>query len=281
MLSRRELLIGATAATVVGVGGLVEAGANRRRHLLHRIGLAPSPDHHVPPSGARLLSGTLSSSFMRRPVGWTLSVPAAAATGVVYCLHGKGDNHRFAFDTIHVHDVAAAQGANVSIAAVDGGGDSYWHPRADGTDSLSMLLQEFIPMVDRRLGVTSRALMGWSMGGYGALLAAETAPEQFRAVAVASPALWRSAGATAPGAFDGPDDYRRHDVFAGVARLAGLTVRVDCGRGDPFLAADRAFVGQLPAPAQGSFGAGYHEPSYWRSVAPAQISTIVEAVRGH
>jgi pimeloyl-ACP methyl ester carboxylesterase len=215
---------------------------------------------------------------MHRSVGWTLSIPASPLAGVVYCLHGRGDDHRFAFDEIHLPDVAAALAANLSFAAVDGGRDSYWHPRGDGTDPLSMLINEFIPMVDQRLGVSSRAVMGWSMGGYGALLAAETAPERFHGVVAASPALWLSPGATAPGAFDGPDDYHRHDVFSGVARLAGLTVRVDCGRGDPFYAADRAFAGRLPG-VQGSFGEGFHDAAYWRSVAPAQIRAISAALR--
>ena len=279
MISRRELLVGAGAATAAGVGAWVELGATRRRSLLHRLGLAGGPDHHVPPSGTRLVSGSITSSFMPGPVGWTLSVPAAPIAGIVYCLHGKGDDHRFAFDEIHLHDVAGAQGAPLSFAAVDGGRDSYWHRRADGTDPMSMLTQEFVPMVDRRLGVTSRALLGWSMGGYGALLAAETAPGRFRAVAAASPALWLSPAGTAPGAFDGPEDYQRHDVFRGEARLAGLTVRVDCGRGDPFYPADRAFLARLTTPGQGSFGQGYHDASYWRSVAPAQVATITTALR--
>jgi predicted alpha/beta superfamily hydrolase len=125
---------------------------------------------------------------MPRPVSWTISAPARP-TGVVYCLHGKSEDHRFAFDVIHLHDFAA-----------DGDPDSYWHRRADGRDPMSMLLEDFIPMVGQRSGTSVRALLGWSMGGYGALLAAETAPEQFRAVAATSPALWTSSGATAPGA---------------------------------------------------------------------------------
>ena len=43
-----------------------------------------------------------------------------------------------------------------------------------------MLLDEFIPMVESRVGPQPAAVLGWSMGGYGALLAAETAPHRFR-----------------------------------------------------------------------------------------------------
>jgi pimeloyl-ACP methyl ester carboxylesterase len=209
-------------------------------------------------------------------VGWGLSAPSGPPDGIIYCLHGYNEDHREAFDGIGLPLVAATLKARVAIAAVDGG-NGYWHPRADGTDAQAMFFDEFMPLVATYVSSTKRALLGWSMGGYGALLAAERAPDQFRAVAVASPALWTSAGRTAPGAFDGPDDYHRHDVFAGVDRLASLVVRVDCGTSDPFIAADRQFVTHLPPGHQGAFGPGSHNNTYWRQVAPAQIGTIVAA----
>ena len=277
MLSRRAFLIGGGAVVAAAGVGYAEVGSSRRQRLLHKVGLAASPDHHVPRSATRQESGTLASTFMHRSVDWTISVPDAPVAGVIFCLHGKGEDHHFAFDTIRLHDVVAAQRAPVATAAVDGGDDSYWHRRADGTDALGMLLNEFVPMVDRRLGVARRAVLGWSMGGYGALLTAETSPASFVAVAAASPALWTRPGDTAPGAFDNADDFRRHDVFAQEARLAGLTVRIDCGQGDPFFQSSRAFVARVGVRAQSSFGPGFHDPAYWRSVAPAQIATIAAA----
>jgi enterochelin esterase-like enzyme len=277
VLSRRRFLIGVGGLVVIGTGGLIEVGGPRRTRLLHHLGLDNSPDHAVPVSHTPVVSGTLTSAHMPHPVGWSLSLPAGALSGVVYCLHGHGDDHRFAFDQIHLPDVVASTGAKLAIAAVDGGVDSYWHARVDGSDALSMLLDEFIPMIEARIGVSRRALLGWSMGGYGALLAAETAPTRFAAVAAASPALWTSPGATAPGAFDSPDDYHRHDVYAATGKLGTVVVRVDCGTGDPFYAADKRFVAALHPPPQGSFGSGFHDPAYWRSVAPAQITTISRA----
>ena len=114
------------------------------------------------------------------------------------------------------------------------------------------------------------------MGGYGALLAAERAPDRFQAVVAASPALWTSPGATPAIAFDGANDYHRNDVFAGVDRL---TVRIDCGTDDPFVDADRQFADQLPRPHHGTFGPGFHDAAYWRSVAPAQITTIAVSLQ--
>ena len=124
-----------------------------------------------------------------------------------------------------------------------------------------------------------RAILGWSMGGYGALLAAERAPERFRAVVAASPALWARAGDSAPGAFDDPADFAAHDVFAGASALAPITVRVDCGTSDGFIAQARRFAQQLSTPNHGSFGPGFHDAAYWRSIAPAQVATIDAALR--
>jgi pimeloyl-ACP methyl ester carboxylesterase len=214
---------------------------------------------------------------MPRPVAWTLSLPPHP-TGVVYCLHGKGDDHRYAFDTIHFHDFVAAGGAELAVAAVDGGPDSYWHQRSDGSNAQAMFLEDFVPMIDGRLRLSNRAVLGWSMGGYGALLVAETVPRLFRAVAVASPALWTSPGASAPGAFDNADDFRAHDVFVGTARLSAMTVRVDCGRSDPFYRAARTFAARLTPPPQTSYGPGFHDAAFWTSVAPLQVATLRAAL---
>jgi len=231
MVSRRNVLISAGGVAALGVASAVGMGSNRRDSLLHRLGFLDSPDRSFPVSDTPIESGRFPSAHMHDPVSWSVSRPEGAVRGVVYCLHGRGEDHRFAFDDIHLPDAAAFVGARLAIAAVDGG-DLYWHSRADGRDPLAMLLDEFIPMIERRVGARERTLLGWSMGGYGALLAAETQPDRFRAVAAASPALWTSPGATAEGAFDDADDYEQHDVYRQAARLAALTVRIDCGTHD-------------------------------------------------
>jgi S-formylglutathione hydrolase FrmB len=211
-------------------------------------------------------------------MGWTISSPARGRPrAIVYCLHAKGGDHRMAFDSINVPQAAARIGFDVAVAAVDGGPDSYWHRRANGTDALAMFLREFVPLVRDRVGQLPQALMGWSMGGYGALLAAERARRQFAAVSPASPALWLTPGATAPGAFDSPADFYANDVFTRIGSLAHLTVAVWCGTSDPFYLATRHLVSLMRFPHQAHFGPGSHDPGYWRKVAVPQLRAIAAA----
>jgi S-formylglutathione hydrolase FrmB len=197
---------------------------------------------------------------------------------LVICLHGRGNDYSFAFDAIHLHDVVASAHAPLAVVGVDGGPDSYWHKRRRGVDPQSMLQDELLPLLDRALGAgLKRALLGWSMGGYGALLTAEHHPDEYRSVVASSPALWLTPGATAPGAFDDAADYALHDVFAGVDSLKSVDARIDCGTDDPFISSARAFAAKLPAPNHGSFSRGFHDAAFWRSVAPAQIAFIAAA----
>ena len=101
-----------------------------------------------------------------------------------------------------------------AVVAVDGGG-GYWHKRASGEDSGAMVLDELIPMLGSQGLDTSRvAFLGWSMGGYGALLlGARLGAARTAAICAVSPALWTSSGAAAPGAFDGADDYAANTVW--------------------------------------------------------------------
>jgi enterochelin esterase-like enzyme len=145
-----------------------------------------------------------------------------------------------------------------------------------------MLLDEVLPLCADRIGLAPRrALLGWSMGGYGALLAAETRPSAFRAVTAVSPAVWTSRDAqrgAVPDAFDSDEDFRTHDVIAGAGRLRGLAVRIDCGESDPFAGAARALRDACPEEPAGGLSAGCHEARYWRRTLPEQLEGIGAAL---
>lgn len=136
-----------------------------------------------------------------------------------------------------------------------------------------MVLDELIPMLGNQNLDTSRvAFLGWSMGGYGALLlGGRLGPGRTAAICAVSPALWMSSGAAAPGAFDGPDDFAANSVF-GMPALASIPIRIDCGDSDPFYSATKQFIAQLPNPPAGGFSPGGHDGGFWSSQLPAELT---------
>lgn len=213
----------------------------------------------------------------------------------VVSLHGKDGDAERTFTDLDVQRHFLSTG--LAVAAVDGG-NYYWHARrsestGDGSissdtppcDAGAMVTDDFIPLLGR-LGLdTSRiGLMGWSMGGYGALLlAARLGPAKVAAVAPMSAALWLEPGLSAPSAFDDAEDWQRNDVFADRSRFAHLPLRLACGTSDPFSDADRAFVSAFPdaGPYDVSavFDAGGHDVAYWSAHAGGQLTFLARHLR--
>ena len=162
-----------------------------------------------------------------------------------------------------------------AVVSVDGG-DTFWRRHANGQDSGAMVLTELLPMLAGKAIDTSRvAFMGWSMGGYGALLlGSQLGPARTAAICAISPALYLTYWQAPPGAFDSLDDWRTNSAASLIPRLASIPVRVDCGTGDPFYLAASQFAGQLrPRPA-GGFSPGGHDASYWRAQLPAELAWL-------
>ena len=275
-LTRRRALTGIGA---VAVGAAAGACGLPLRTWYDDVTGACGPAGPAPPRrpGTRVLLGELRSRHVAGPVGYAIGLPPGhAGAAAVVCLPGRGSDARWVVDTLHVVDFVAATGLGYAVAAVDGG-ESYWHRRASGEDRLRMLFADFLPLLERRFGLRPRAVMGWSMGGYGALLAAERHPARFRAVAVSSAAIWPNYAqqhAAVPDAFDGAADFARNDVFAGSERLAHTAVSISCGTADPFLGNDRAFAGRLAQAPAGEFVAGCHDEDFWRRMLPAQVRFV-------
>jgi S-formylglutathione hydrolase FrmB len=190
-------------------------------------------------------------------------------------LHGKGADAASVMAGGVEQGLAQAAESGIApfaVVAVDGGG-SYWHKRASGEDTSAMVLDELIPMLSAQGLDTSRVgFLGWSMGGYGALLlGARLGPARTAAICAVSPALWTSSGATAPGAFDGADDYAANSVW-GLPALGSIPIRIDCGNSDPFYSATKQFISQLPSPPSGGFSPGGHDGGFWSSQLPAEIT---------
>ena len=270
-ISRRRLLAGLTGLGAIAVGGAGVVSAARYhgvRRALHAAGVVPGPDRSAPAIDVEVRYGELSSAFAKRP-GYGLYVPGEAPTAVLYCLHGRGGSHRDVFDALGVHRFVAAAKLPWAVAAVDGG-ESFWHPRADGTDTRRMLLDEFIPFIGSVVGPTRPAAIGWSMGGFGVLTASLARPTAFEAVVAASPSLWPSYRSAAAGAFDSPADFEMNDVLRNAPALEGGPVRVDCGEDDVFADAVRELHRRAPS-LDVNISTGFHDNATWRSILPGQL----------
>ncbi|EIV96303.1 putative esterase [Frankia sp. QA3] len=242
--------------------------------------VAASPDPPIGP--AVVTTTTFTSAARRRSVTMVTVAPAGGGRGLPVCLvlHGRGDDARRAVGLLGLDSLLpAAIGAGVApfaVVTVDGG-TAYWHRRASGDDPEAMILDEVRPrLAAAGLRTARMAVLGWSMGGYGALLLARRHPDLVVAAAASSPAMWRSYGASAPGAFDSATDFAAHRIL-GTAPAPGVAYRIDCGDADPFAAVSRQAVADL-RPQEHSLGPGGHTPAYWRAAAPAQLAFVGAAL---
>jgi S-formylglutathione hydrolase FrmB len=236
------------------------------------------------PRGAKVVHYTLASRLLGRSLDEIGIVPAGGGVRpLLILLHGRHDPSRLSWlipsktgPESMLSDAffagLARLGARAPVVVLlDGGGHSYYHDRRDGPWA-SMIRREAIPDAVRRFRTMKGliAIGGISMGGYGALHIASLQPREFCAVGGHSAALWESAGATAPGAFDDATDYARNDVFAAARRGAFDRSRVwlDGGSAEPFRAADAAFVALLRRrriAVTYHVWPGAHTRSYWNA----------------
>jgi S-formylglutathione hydrolase FrmB len=209
------------------------------------------------PAAPTMVTGTFVSAARGGiPTNWAIARPPGQTRPLrpVIALHGKGSS-----------------AASVMAGGVEGG---LAQAVAAGLPPFAVVaVDELLPMLAGQGLDTSRVgFMGWSMGGYGALLlGARLGPARTAAICAVSPALWVSSGAAAPGAFDGPEDYAANSVW-GLPALASIPIRIDCGDSDPFYAATKAFIAQLPNPPAGGFSPGGHDGAFWSSQLPAEIA---------
>ena len=107
---------------------------------------------------------------------------------VVYCFHGYGDNNN-SWNGTYMHcetkiKSLEAEGLEPMIYVFPNGFKTYWCDRHDGTFSyMTMFAEEFVPMIDKTYNTVAdrdhRALIGYSMGGFGAMATAMKHPELF------------------------------------------------------------------------------------------------------
>jgi dipeptidyl aminopeptidase/acylaminoacyl peptidase len=250
---------------------------------LGRCDITATPAEAEP---GRVVRASFYSTRRRRTVGYMLAYPPKVRGGarlpVCLVLHGSGATERDAFEVLNYHRVLAASvAAKVPpfVLASIAGGDGYWHPRGDD-DPFGMLTDDFpVVLAQHGLPVDRFAVVGWSMGGFGALVAAAEAPQLFVAAAASSPAIWSSyddARSADPAAFGSDEEWQRWgDLLGRADRLKGR-VRVDCGSADAFAPTVAALGERVPDAV--TMAKGCHDLAFWRSVAPAQLRFVGAAL---
>ena len=292
MPTRRAVLLGGAAvaaAGAVGVGaGVYEGVLPGRPQLQSALGLNGDAGKVPDVKPATVETGSFISE--RRggvETGFRVITPLGVATGlpVVVALHGRGSNSRtLVGPDFHIEkfleDHVERGGAPFAIATVDGG-TSYWHERPSGEDAGAMVVDELLPMLaERGLRATPGdriGLLGWSMGGYGALwLGGLLGADRVAAVCAVSPAMWSDPADASRSGFRDVGEYVGFTVQRRQADLAGIPVRIDCGTGDQFYRAVQDYAEEFPADADvtATFEPGAHDPDYWRRVLPAELEFL-------
>jgi dienelactone hydrolase len=261
-VSRRHVLIAGTAAlagtgaafTLVGEGVL--PGRYRLAPYLGRCGTMP-PLPHIAPGSVREVGFPAGERTTRAVIGY----PGAVTTGlpVVVMLHGSGGNARTPYDVYGIqYYMAAAAHLGVppfAVVAIDDWADAQWAPSPIIVGGLLPFLHE------RGLSTGRIGILGWSIGGRGALLlAAALRPGRVAAVVATSPAL---ASADLP-------------ELAG--RLSGVPASLSCGRDDPFAKPTKDLLGRLRAAKRaevtGGIHAGCHDSAFRRRMLPGQVAFL-------
>jgi enterochelin esterase-like enzyme len=282
------------AAGAAATAGAVALYAGPR--VIHRLeedcGFPPETpprERNVTVTQMRFNSRVLGSDVGIVEIEARAPAPSAGKALLLLALPGRDGTAEAHAAGLHLaHFLGAAvrrRGSRGARMIVVDSGNSYWHARRHGENRMKMLIEEIvIPRVRRdALQRSDVGIIGWSMGAYGAFLAAEKYPELFGAVCGVSVALWPSAAAqmnAVPDAFDDAADFERNDLRRSIGKLKGARIRLACGRGDPFFPADQELAGSLRAAhlrPQIAFSAGCHDDNFWQRSAPADLDFLVDA----
>jgi pimeloyl-ACP methyl ester carboxylesterase len=269
---------------LVGAGALTLSGCDRARALVSSVHRGCARVVGLPSTnGVTVVYRTFDSQHVAPPhrvtygIAYPANVDPKTIERVAYALPGRGESAKemlgtfAAFFAQQPHDPQAPW----MLVSADAG-ESYFHPRRNGENRLTLVASDLWSALARDFGIRPKreALLGVSMGGYGALLAAEQYWPRYCSVAVAGPAIfpsYKDEASSVGDAFDDESDFNAYSVIAGSGMLAHIPVLVRAGSGDPFVPGVRAFAARVPH-ADVRIEPGCHDEMFWRSSAPAMLA---------
>jgi pimeloyl-ACP methyl ester carboxylesterase len=258
-LSRRGMLIsGVTAlAGLGGAFGLIEEGVLPGRYrlapYLGQCGVMPDLPK-VRPGPVRQLTFTSQG----RPARAVIGIPPGGGgrLPVVVMLHGSAGDARTPFDVYGVQyylaDAVRTGTRPFAVVGIDDWSDSSGLPAP-------LIERDLLPFLGRqRLAVDRVGVLGWSIGGRGALwLAAADGPGPVPVVAAASPAL------SSP------------DLAPLGGKLTGVAVSLTCGADDAYNVPTSDLLARLRrtrgADVTGGIFPGCHDAAFRRRMLPRQL----------
>jgi S-formylglutathione hydrolase FrmB len=260
----------------------------------------PQPDHPRLTSKVTLQDVTFHSSSLDRDMQYRVILPAAfdktKKLRVVYLLHGNGENLR---SWSNYSDVARFAERGLSLVMPEGDESYYLNAATRPKDRYEdYIASDLIRDVESRFPAASdrwhRAIVGVSMGGFGAVTLSLKHPDLFVFAAGLSSAIdvpsrpfsWQRIGQyRGHAAIFGPwgsDTRRNNDPFVLARKVypsAMPYLYLTCGEQEGLLPSNRKFSALL---AQRHFqyefhtGPGNHDWNQWNRVLPGVFASLVE-----
>jgi S-formylglutathione hydrolase FrmB len=164
--------------------------------VLLAAGLTTCSDDTIPeepeePFTRLVRNQSVQSIQLNRAIKYAVLLPegydtSTATYPVVYLLHGFGDNETawYTNGSLQYYVDRNAATSVPMIFVMPEGYNSYYINRYNGSyPYMEMFVQELVPEIDRKFRTkadkTQRAVMGYSMGGYGALILPALNPDMF------------------------------------------------------------------------------------------------------